>query len=129
MWICFRKFSQVTRHRRIRNISVQTINNIVISMRNEKETFIYKDIHRYTYAEDVFFEGKPVIITVHAIKRARERDIAFPDQVYSTLRSGKARRFAKKGVKFVMRSKTGTIICVGEDVGHAIIIKTVERGN
>ena len=127
--ILFRKFSQATRHRRIRNISVQTISNIVIRMSGEKETFIYKDIHRYTYEGSVFFDGKPIVITVHAIKRARERDIAFPDQIYKTIRNGKARRFAKKGVKFVMRTKTGTIICIGEDVGHAIIIKTVERGN
>ena len=102
---------------------------IVISVHDEKETFICGDIHRYTCSGDIFFNGKPVIITVHAIKRARERDIAFPDQVYNTLRNGKVRRFAKNGVKFIMRSKTGTIICVGEDIGHAIMIKTVERGN
>ncbi len=37
---------------------------------------------------DIYFQNKPVFITVHAVK-----------------------------------------ICVGEDVGDAIIIKTVERGN
>jgi len=98
-------------------------------MKDEKEMFIYKDIHRYTCDGDVFFDGKPILITIHAIKRARERDIAFPDQVYTTLRCGKTERFAKNRIKFIMRSKRGSIICIGEDIGHAIIIKTVERGN
>jgi len=79
--------------------------------------------------EDIFFDGKPIIIKVHAIKRARERDIAFPDQVYSVLNTGKVYRFGKHSIKFVCRSKKGSIICVGEDIGDAIIIKTIERGN
>ncbi len=78
---------------------------------------------------DIYFQGKAVIIKVHAIKRAREREIAFPDQVYDVLQTGKVRRFGKRGIKFVKRSKEGSIICVGEDLGHCVIIKTTERGN
>lgn len=75
------------------------------------------------------FQGKLVVITVHAIKRARERDIAFPDQVYEVLQMGKAKRFGKHGIKFIKRSKEGSIICIGEDTGNCIVIKTIERGN
>ena len=77
----------------------------------------------------IYFEGKEVIIKVHAIKRARQRNIAFPDQVYEVLQTGKAKRFGKHGIKFVKKSKEGSIICVGEDLGYCIIIKTIERGN
>ncbi len=78
---------------------------------------------------DWWFEGKEVFIRSHAIKRARERNIAYPDQVYTTLKTGKVERFGKSGVKFVKKSKKGSIICVGEDTGYALIIKTIERGN
>ncbi len=82
---------------------------------------------------DIYFQGKPIIIKVHAVKRARarerEREIAFPDQVYDVLQTGKVKRYGKHGIKFVKRGKEGSIICVGEDLGHCIIIKTVERGN
>ena len=79
--------------------------------------------------DEIYFQDKPIIIKVHAIKRARERNIAFPDQVYNVLQTGKVNRFGKHKIKFVKRSKEGSIICIGEDLGHAIIIKTVERGN
>ena len=78
---------------------------------------------------DIYFQGKQIIIKVHAIKRAREREIAFPDQVYDVLQTGKVKRFGKHGIKFVKKSKEGSTICVGEDLGHCIIIKTIERGN
>lgn len=76
-----------------------------------------------------YFNGKEIWITSHAIRRARERQIAYPDQVYDCLRTGKAFRFAKNGIKFIKFSKDGSIICVGEDKGFAIVIKTIERGN
>jgi len=79
--------------------------------------------------DDIYFEGKPVIIKVHAIKRARQREIAFPDQVYTVLLTGKIKRFGKNGIKFIKKGKKGSVICIGEDLGYAIIIKTVERGN
>jgi len=77
----------------------------------------------------IYFDKKPIFVTTHAIKRARERKIAYPDTVYRIINTGKVIRFGKNGIKFIGRSKSGSIICVGEDVGHAIIIKTVERGN
>jgi len=79
--------------------------------------------------KEIYFQGKPIVIKVHAIKRAREREIAFPDQVHEVLQTGKVKRFGKHGIKFIKRSKEGSIICVGEDIGHAVIIKTIERGN
>ncbi len=78
---------------------------------------------------DIYFQEKPIVIKVHAVKRAREREIAFPDQVYDVLRTGTVKRFGKHGIKFVKRGKEGAIICVGEDLGYCIIIKTIERGN
>ena len=77
----------------------------------------------------IYFEGKPIVIKVHAVKRARQRNIAFPDQVYDAIQTSKVKRFGKHGIKFVKRSKEGSIICLGEDLGYCIIIKTIERGN
>ena len=79
--------------------------------------------------EEVYFEGKQIFIKTHAIKRARERQIIYPDDVYRILKTGKVKRFGKNGIKFISKSKKGSLICVGEDLGYAIIIKTVERGN
>lgn len=80
--------------------------------------------------KEVYFQGKPVIIMVHAIKRARQREIAYPGHVFSVIKTGKVIRFGKHGIKFIGRSKKGgSVICVGEDIGHVIIIKTIERGN
>lgn len=79
--------------------------------------------------DDIYFEGKLVVIKVHAIKRAREREIAFPDQVYNAIQTGKVQRFGKNYIKFIKKGKQGSIICVGEDLGYCIIIKTIERGN
>jgi len=44
------------------------------------------------------------------------------------LKAGKVERFGKNGMKFISKSKK-PIICVGEDLGQCIIIKTIERGN
>ncbi len=77
----------------------------------------------------VYFEGKPILIKVHAVKQARKRNIAYPDHVYAALQTGKVKRFGKHGIKFISKSKKGSIICVGEDIGDAIIIKTIARGN
>ena len=77
----------------------------------------------------IFFQNRPVWIKVHTIKQARRRDIIFPDMVYATILGGKVQRFGKNYLKFRKKYKRGTVICVGEDVGHAIIIKTVEWGN
>jgi len=74
-------------------------------------------------------DGKIIFISVHAVKRAREREIAYSDQVLDVLRTGKVKRFGKTGIKWIKKSKNGSIICVGEDLKHAIIIKTIERGN
>ncbi len=79
--------------------------------------------------DNPYFNGKEIWITSHAVKRAREREIAYPDQVYEVLQTGKVFRFAKNGIKFVKRSKAGSIICVGEEKGEIIVIKTIERGN
>ena len=80
--------------------------------------------------DDLLYDGKEIVISVHAIKRARERNIAFPYQVYSALQTGRVEKFGKNGIKFISKSKSqGSIICIGEDKGHIIIIKTIERGN
>ncbi len=96
-------------------------------MNNKQNTYI--QVYPRRYISNLSFEGKPVILMVHAIKRAREREIAFPNHVYTVLKTGKVLRFGKHGIKFISKTKRGSVICVGEDVGHAIIIKTIERGN
>ena len=79
---------------------------------------------------EIYFQGKRIFIKTHAVKRARERDIAYPDYVYGVLKTGKIKRFGKSGIKFIgKKSKKGSIICVGEYLGQIIIIKTIERGN
>jgi len=78
---------------------------------------------------EIYFQGKQIFIKTHAIKRAREREIAYPDHVYKVLKSGKIERFGKNGIKFISKSKRGSVICIGEDLGQIIIIKTIERGN
>ncbi|MDD9953955.1 MAG: hypothetical protein OXR66_06480 [Candidatus Woesearchaeota archaeon] len=71
----------------------------------------------------MYYNEKPVYVTTHAVKQARKRHIAFPDQVYTTVQTGNVRKFGRRNVKFIGKR----IICIGEDVGHAIVIKTVER--
>ena len=44
---------------------------------------------------EIVVNGKPVWISSHAIIRAREREIAYPDQVYNVLKTGKIERFGK----------------------------------
>ncbi len=75
--------------------------------------------------DDLYAQNKQVIVSVHAVKRAREKNIAYPDQVYHAIKTGKVKRFGKHGIKFVCKS----IICVGEEIGQIILIKTIERGN
>ena len=79
--------------------------------------------------EEMYFEGKQIFISNHAIKRAREKEIAFPDQVFQVLKTGRIERFGKHYLKFIKKSKRGSVICIGEDVGECILIKTIERGN
>lgn len=79
--------------------------------------------------KEVCFNQKPIIVRVHAIRRAREKGIAYPDHVYQVLKMGKVERYGKNGINFISKSEKGSIICVGEDIGYAIIIKTIERGN
>ena len=78
-------------------------------------------------SEDILLLGKPVLITKHAVVQAYARDIAFPDQIYGTILTGKAERFGKKYVRVTKKTKNKTIICIGEDVGEYIILKTVTR--
>ncbi len=79
---------------------------------------------------EIYFQGEQIFITTHAIKQARERKIAYPDQVYRALKTGKVKRFGKNYIKFISKSKKkGSIICIGENLGHVIIIRTIERGN
>ena len=78
---------------------------------------------------EIYFQGKQIFIKTHAIKRAREREIAYPDHVYKVLKTGKVERFGKNGIRFISKSKRGSVICVGEDLGQIIIIKTIEREN
>lgn len=79
--------------------------------------------------EDILIDNKPVWVSSHAIKKAEERGIAFPDRVYGVLKTGKMTRFGKNHIRIVKRSIKGSIVCIGVDKGEVIIIKTIERGN
>lgn len=79
--------------------------------------------------DDIYIDGKLVWISVHAIKQARKRLIAFPDQVYEVLTTGKIKRFGKNHLKIIKKSENKSIICIGIYDGDSIIIKTIERGN
>jgi len=98
----------------------------MILLRNMKR-FIYMYI--IVYFVFTWFWNKPVYVTAHAIERAELRGIAYPDTVRVCIHQGKAKKFGRRMVRFIKRGKNGSIICIGEDVGHAIIIKTIERGN
>ena len=70
------------------------------------ETLIYLYIPVDSFMEDVFVDGKPIIITVHAIRRARQRNIAFPDQVYAVLQTGKRKSIGKNGINIKKLEET-----------------------
>ncbi len=70
-------------------------------------------------------QGKEVLITRHAIIQARKRDIT-PDMVVAALKGGKQKRFGKNFIKYSIRYKKGTVVCVGEMVGEVVKIKTIE---
>ena len=78
---------------------------------------------------DVFIDNKPVWVSSHAIKQAEYRNIAFPDQIFDVLKTGKIEWFGKNNLKIIKKSRNGSIVCVGVDNGGVIVIKTIERGN
>jgi ketopantoate hydroxymethyltransferase len=77
----------------------------------------------------IHFQQKEVWVSTHAVKQARKSHIIYPDMVYATINGGTIKRFGKNCIKFFKKYKRGTVICVGEELSHAIIIKTVEWGN
>lgn len=72
---------------------------------------------------EIYFQSKQIFVTTHAIKRAREREIAYPDHVYHVLKTGKVEKFGKNGIKFISKSKKGPIICVGEISARQLLLK------
>lgn len=76
----------------------------------------------------MFIRNKEVWIKPHAIKRARQRNID-PLMIKATIKGGKVKEFGKNYIKFLKEYKKGTVVCIGEDLGHCIIIKTIEWGN
>ncbi len=69
------------------------------------------------------------MVTMHAIQQALEREISYPEQVYRTIMTGTMERFGKHYIRFIKRSPKGSTICIAEEQGELIIIRTVERGN
>ena len=61
----------------------------------------------------------------HAFLRALERKVT-PGMIEATIKGGKIERFAKHGIKFFMKYKKFTVVCVGEMAGTKIKILTVE---
>ena len=77
---------------------------------------------------NLYFQEKKVWVSVHAIKRARERKIILPDMIFEVIKKGKIKRFGKNQIKFIKKHKNRVLICIGEDKGYSIIIKTIEWG-
>ena len=75
------------------------------------------------------FQDKEIVITRHAVERARMRGIHYPDQIYNVIITGKLARFGKQMLKFMKKGKVGSVICICEEIQDKIIVKTVERGN
>jgi hypothetical protein len=76
-----------------------------------------------------FFNNKEVVMTAHALKQAIERDIAYPESIIGTILTGRMVRFGKNLVRFIKKTKNGSLICIGEELYNRITIRTVERGN
>lgn len=95
---------------------------------NYDVSFKYIIVYLSIYSRSFSFGERKIIITIHALKRARQRNIAFPDQVYFTICTGRIKRFGKNQIKFIKKSQKGSIICVGEETYDFIIIKTIGRG-
>lgn len=77
----------------------------------------------------IYFQRKEIRFSLHAVMRAEERNIRFPELAYHTVKTGKVSYFGKHGIKFTKKLKKCSIICIGEEKGEYIIIKTIERGN
>lgn len=73
------------------------------------------------------FQGKVIIISNHATCRAHEREVTLPEQVYQVICTGKMKRLGKHILKFVKQAQGGSIICICEEVGNKIVVKTIER--
>ncbi len=82
-----------------------------------------KRIYTRISLDILLFDGKQVIITEHALLRARKREIIFPDEIYTTIHTGKIKRFGKNH----LRIQGKNIECVCEETNNQIIIKTVVR--
>ncbi len=76
----------------------------------------------------MFARNREIWIKSHAIKRARQRNID-PLMIRATIKGGKIKKFGKDYIKFFKKYKKGIVICIGEDIGSCIIIKTIEWGN
>ena len=77
----------------------------------------------------IYFCDREIIIKMHVLKRAVERKMTVPEDILSTVKTGRIKRFGNNLIKFSKDAKEGTIICIGEEVGNCLIIKTIERGN
>jgi hypothetical protein len=76
----------------------------------------------------LFIQGKEVVISTHAAVQAMRRRI-HPEMVEATVLGGVHKHFGKRVIKFIRPFKNRTVICVGDDEGLRIVIKTIEWGN
>lgn len=84
-----------------------------------------KDIYTSRY---LFIHDKEVALTKHATIQARRRHID-EEMIEKTIRNGMHKRFGKQLIKFIQPFKDRCVVCIGEDIGSHIIIKTIEWGN
>lgn len=90
---------------------------------------VYKSLIYLVVSTCIYYNNKPVYVSTHAIIRARQRRITFPEHVEWVVRTGKMQRFGKCKIKFKKKTKRGSIICVGHESPNKILITTVEWGN
>lgn len=46
-----------------------------------------------------------------------------------TITGGMQKKFGKRFIRFMRPFKERSVVCIGEDIGSHIIIKTIEWGN
>jgi len=72
----------------------------------------------------LIFRNKYVKLSRHAIIRARQRNIT-ADVIQATINGGKVNLFGKNLVRFSKKYKNKFLVCIGEDLGQIILIKTI----
>jgi len=70
---------------------------------------------------------KPIYLTKHAVQRGLRHNID-PQDFEKIIREGEKRREGRTKTRYILRTKSGTLIAICEELPDQIIIKTVTKG-